>query len=245
MQITQIRNATLIVETGGVRFLIDPMLSDAETLPPFANTPNGDRRNPLVALPIPVETLADVDAVIVTHTHLDHWDPAAAQALPKSLPIFVQHQADAEKIAADGFTDIRLLSDSSAFNGVSLTKTPGQHGSDETMAKIGDRLGQVCGVIFQHPDEPVFYLAGDTVWNAMVADMLARHTPDVIALNAGDAQINGMGSIIMGAEDVTQVARAAPEARIVATHMEAVNHAMLSRTALRDIATREGFANRL
>jgi L-ascorbate metabolism protein UlaG (beta-lactamase superfamily) len=245
MKITQIRNATLVVETGGVRFLVDPMLSDTETLPPFANTPNGDRRNPLVALPVPAETLADVDAVIVTHTHLDHWDPAAAGILPKTLPFFVQHQADADKIGADGFSDLRLLSADSSFEGVALTKTPGQHGSEETMRKIGDRLGQVCGVIFRHPDEPVLYLAGDTVWNTLVADTLAQQRPDVVVLNAGDAQINGMGSIIMNAADVAHVARAAPDAQIVATHMEAVNHAMLSRSDLRDFARQEGFDARL
>lgn len=37
----------------------------------------------------------------------------------------------------------------------------------------------------------------------------------------------------MGLADVLQVVQAAPNARIVAVHLEAVNHCMLSRVGLR------------
>lgn len=38
MKITHIRNATLIVEYGGKTFLIDPMLAEKGTYPPFPNS---------------------------------------------------------------------------------------------------------------------------------------------------------------------------------------------------------------
>ena len=37
-------------------------------------------------------TLLEVDAVIVTHDHLDHWDDVAKAKIPRHLPLFVQHQ---------------------------------------------------------------------------------------------------------------------------------------------------------
>jgi L-ascorbate metabolism protein UlaG (beta-lactamase superfamily) len=40
-----------------------------------------------VELPFSRETIIDVDAVIVTHTHDDHWDEAAIAAIPKTLPV--------------------------------------------------------------------------------------------------------------------------------------------------------------
>ncbi|MBO8134317.1 MBL fold metallo-hydrolase [Dickeya fangzhongdai] len=243
MNITQIRNATLKISFAGKIFLIDPMLAEKGAYPGFEGTLNSHLRNPLVDLPVTLENLfAGVDAVIVTHTHLDHWDDAAKAHLPKSLPIFVQHAQDRETIRATGFGDVRLLTEQSAFGDITLIKTPGQHGSDAIMDALHDRLGDVCGVVFRHPQEKTLYLAGDTVWNADVAENLRRYAPEVIVLNCGDAQIVGLGSIIMNQQDVLAVAQHAPNATLIASHMEAVNHSALSRAALRDFLQQNGVA---
>jgi L-ascorbate metabolism protein UlaG (beta-lactamase superfamily) len=245
MQITQVRNATLLIDYAGTRFLIDPMLAAKGTLPAFAGTANSHLRNPLVELPLSLAEILDVDAVIVTHDHLDHWDPVAQQQLPKHLPLFVQHQKDADTICASGFTDVRLLSEQAEFAGILLQQTEGQHGNDQVMAVLAERLGEVCGVVFSHPQEKTLYLAGDTVWNEMVAQSLRQHGPEVIILNCGDAQVPGLGSIIMGKEDVRAVYQAAPQATLIASHMEAVNHAVLSRKELRDYLAEYGMADRV
>lgn len=225
MKITQVRNATLLLDYAGTRFLIDPMLSAKGAFPGFEGTANSQLRNPLVELPLPIDELVDVDAVIVTHDHPDHWDDAARTLVPKHLPLFVQHQKDADAIRASG--------------------TDGQHGSDQLMAVLGERMGEVCGVVFSHPDEPSLYLAGDTVWNAQVKQALQLHQPEVIILNCGDAQVPGLGSIIMGKEDVAAVYQAAPQATLIASHMEAVNHAVLSRQELRTYLTDRGMTDRV
>jgi hypothetical protein len=49
----------------------------------------------------------------------------------------------------------------------------------------------------------------------------------------------------MGEEDVRAVYRAAPGAALIASHMEAVNHCILSRADLRAFAEKEGFASSL
>lgn len=232
MKITQVRNATLLIEFAGQRFLVDPMFADKESTPPFPGTPNGEKRNPLVDLPFPKSALVDVDCVILTHLHRDHWDDAAAEAIPKDIPMFVQDQADAQKVRAQGFRRVEVLGTQQEFNGVSLSKTAGQHGSDEAIAKIGDRLGQVCGVVFSAPHEQRLYIVGDTLWNDDVRASLEKHKPGVIVVNCGNAVIFGVGAIIMGAEDVRSVAQAAPDATIIASHLEAVNHCLLSRREL-------------
>ncbi|WP_225084688.1 MBL fold metallo-hydrolase [Pectobacterium colocasium] len=236
MKITQIRNATLQLEFGGKTFLIDPMLAAKATYPGFPGTANEHLRNPLVELPLPMATILDVDAVIVTHTHLDHWDDAAREVIPKTMPIFSQNAQDADLIRRAGFTSVRVLGEQTEYDGITLIKTSGQHGSDEIYAnpQMAERLGDVCGIIFQHTNEKSLYLAGDTVWNQHVIDALTHYTPDVVALNIGNAVIPGLGSIIMGKEDVRRVHQLVPNAAIVATHMEAVNHCLLSRAELRD-----------
>lgn len=246
MKLQQIRNATIIIDYAGKRFLVDPMLSPKGAFPAFPGTVNDHLSNPLVELPIPMEEILAVDAVIVTHTHADHWDEPAKQLVPKGKTLFVQNERDAAEIRAAGFTDVRLLGVDSEFESITLTKTAGQHGSDEIMASpAGELLGEVCGVVFRHPDEKTVYLAGDTVWNQYVEDSLARHQPDVAILNAGDARVPGLGSIIMGKRDVYEVHKAVPQATLVATHMESVNHATLSRDELRAFAEEKGMADRL
>lgn len=246
MKIQQIRNATLIIEYAGSRFLIDPMLSPKGTFPAFPGTVNAHLTNPLVDLPIPEKDIVNVDAVIVTHDHLDHWDEPAKQLIPKETPLFVQNEHDAEKVKADGFTNISVLSETSKFKTISLIKTQGQHGTDEVMASpVGELLGEVCGVVFKHDGEKTVYLAGDTLWNKHVKDSLTQHKPEVVILNAGDAQVEGMGSIIMDKHDVYEVHRAAPNSTLLATHMEAVNHAVLSRDELRRFAEEKQMSDKL
>lgn len=243
MKITQVRNATIVVDYAGARFLIDPMLAEQGGFPPFPNTPNGHMRNPLVPLPVPVAEIVKVDAVIVTHTHMDHWDEAAAQLIPKDLPIFVQHEGDQAKISQDGFLDVRILTQAS-FAGIELIRTSGQHGSDAVTAKLKGRLGDVSGVVFRAPEEGTLYVAGDTVWNESVKASIDRYSPDVVIVNCGDAQILGAGSIIMNKEDVLEVCNAAPAALVVASHMEAVNHAVLTRAELQRFVDHAGLQGR-
>lgn len=245
MKLTQVRNATLKLEFGGGRFLIDPMLAEQGAYPGFPGSARSHLSNPTVPLGLPLSELLEVDAVIVTHLHLDHWDEAATREVPKALPLFAQNEADAAKIREAGFEDVRVLGEGAEFRGVSLTRTAGQHGTDAAMGVIGDRLGEVSGVVFRAEGERTLYLAGDTIWNDHVAGALEAHEPEVVVLNCGEARIPAVGAIIMGATDVAEVAEAAPRATLVASHMEAVNHCLLSRKGLYGYAAAEGFADRL
>lgn len=76
MKIQLIRHATLWLEYGGLKILVDPMLMDAESMPTFPNTPNEILRNPGVDLPETETDYLKPDLLIVTHTHADHWDEA-------------------------------------------------------------------------------------------------------------------------------------------------------------------------
>lgn len=231
----QIRNATIKLDYAGTTFLIDPMLAKKGTYPGFEGTYNSQLRNPLVDLPMPVSEVMRADAIIVTHTHLDHWDDAAKQSLPKNLPLFAQNEADAQSIRKDGFTNVRVLGKDTVFNGTRLSITEGQHGSDKTMAVAGEVLGKVMGVVFQRQGYKTVYVAGDTVWNAQVEDAIKQYQPDVIVLNTGYARIQGLdGSIIMGKEDLYRAYQAAPKAKVIGSHMDSVNHGMQTRKDLND-----------
>ncbi len=59
----------------------------------------------------------------------------------------------------------------------------------EVMTEI---LGEVCGVVFSHPDEKTIYVAADTIWNDDVAAVLYAHAPEIAILNAGYAMVQGI-----------------------------------------------------
>ncbi|MGP9644983.1 MULTISPECIES: MBL fold metallo-hydrolase [unclassified Halomonas] len=244
-QVQQIRNATVKITYGDTTFLIDPMLAEQGAYPGFEDTYRSELRNPLVGLPMPVEdVIGDIDAVIVTHTHLDHWDAAAQEQLPKDIPLFAQNAADAELIRSQGFSDVRILEDSAKFGGVQLHKTGGQHGSDALYAvpELAQSLGDIMGVVFEAPGQKTTYLVGDSVWRYEVEQAMERYNPEMIVLNTGAAEVDGFEGdpIIMGKEDTLRTHQKAPNATIIAVHMDAVNHMTLSRDELADYVQQEG-----
>lgn len=249
VDLQQVRNATVKITYGGTTFLIDPMLAKKGAYPGFENTYRSNLRNPLVDLPESSDkVLSGVDAVIVTHTHLDHWDDAAQKALPKDIPLFTQHEEDAQLIRSQGFKNVRVLTDEAEFGGVKITKTGGQHGTDEMYAvpALAKPLGEAMGVVFQAPGYKTLYLAGDTIWRKEVDQAIEKYHPEVIVLNAGKAKMTGYeGAIIMGEEDVLRAAQTAKDAKIVAVHMDAVNHMSLTREELRTYVKKQGIESRV
>ena len=239
-RIRLVRNATCRIQYGDKTLLLDPWLGDVGSYPAIRNVPD-PRPNPLVGLPMPVaEVLAGVDAILLTHTHFDHWDTSERNRVLKSATVFVQ-PADKERLAREGFTGVRAVTDALSWEGILITPTPAQHGRGE----MATRMGPVTGYVLSRSGLPTIYLAGDTVWFDGVAAALAGHRPDVIVVHAGEARFAEGGAITMGVDDVVNVCRAAPRSTVIAVHMEAVNHCVLSRGELKSFAAANHFVNRL
>lgn len=250
-QMQHIRSATFKLTYAGTTFLIDPLLAKKGAYPGFEGTLRSEMRNPTAELPMPAaEVIADVDAVVVTHVHLDHWDNVAQEILPKNISMFVQNEADAGVIRSQGLTNVRVLQEQGVeFRKINLSKTAGQHGTDALLevSQFAQRLGVVMGVVFTAPEHKTVYVAGDTIWCEGVEEAIDRHDPEVIVLNTGKAIISGWEEhpIIMEEEDTLRAALAAPEAVIVAVHMDAINHCSLSRSELREYVRAKGLEDRV
>lgn len=230
IQIDFIRHATFTLRFGGMNFLVDPMFSDKHEMDPVGNAQSKERI-PMVPLPFSESTLTerlkDVDAVIVTHTHRDHWDAKAQSKLRKEFTLICQ-PADAEKIKQQGFANTVVVNDEIDFKGVKVYRVNGQHGTGE----IGTRMGPVSGFVLVDGEQKI-YIAGDTVWCDDVGKTITTHKPDVIVVNAGAAQFNQGDPITMTAKDVITTINALPSAKVLAVHMETVNHCLLKRSDLR------------
>lgn len=139
MEITHLGHSTLLVEAAGTRLLIDP----------GAFTPGW-------------EDLRDLDAVLVTHAHPDHVDPAegrlesvvagnpGARLLAEPQTAGTDRWADTAFEAVEAGTSVTL-------GGLTVRAVGGEHAViHEDIPRIGN-----VGYVITADDEPVLFHPGD------------------------------------------------------------------------------------
>lgn len=249
MRITQIRNATIIVDFNNTKFLIDPWLMPKDYMPGFEAAINSQIRQPRVNLPFEIEKFIDVDAVIITHIHPDHWDEFAENALNKKIKMFVQSVRDKDYIVSKGFTNTELLSEyGTKYNGITLYKTGTQHGRRDVIKPLCDSIGMpydAMGVVFKSEKEKTLYVAGDTIWCEEVNNALKKYRPEIIIVNACAATVLNGERIIMNIEDVKNVLNSAPNSTVLASHLDCVSHLTITRKDLKEFKTKNKIDNLL
>ncbi len=230
MQIRFLRHATFVVTLNGLTLLVDPMLSPAQTMEPIAHTGN-QQRNPMVDLPLSegelYALLEQIDAVLVTHTHPDHWDAIAQALLPRHLSIVCQPD-DQNLIEQAGFSHVLPVHQHREWQGLRLSRIGGQHGT----GTLGKKMGPVSGFVLSSTNSPSLYIAGDTIWCPEVEQALKDFSPEVVVLNTGAATFLTGEPITMTDDDVCQICQAAPQARLIAVHMDTMSHCRLTRADL-------------
>ena len=241
MLIHQIRNATLIITYNNTRFLIDPWLMPKDYMEGFLGAVNSDVRQPRVELPIAIEKIVDVDAVILTHFHPDHFDEFAVNALKKDIPFFVQSKHDSDIIKSYGFNNIKIIKDDGIeFKDITLYKTPCQHGRIEVVKPMCDKMSmpyEAMGVIFKAKNEKTLYIVGDTIWYDEVKNTIDTFAPDIIIANACGATVCiGDGErLIMDINDIKNISEYAKKSTIIASHMDTVSHLTVTREDIRNL----------
>lgn len=233
MIIQQIRNATVKIRYSNVTFLVDPWFQDQGTgFSAKAVRPEMQGiKCPMNALPdTPESILKDVDYCLVTHLHFDHFCP---DHLPKDLRITAQNHEEAEKILQMGFENVTAFgAEFLTLGDVTIHKTKAIHGDSPEVIK---KMGEVCGYVFEAPGEKRLYLAADTIYCAEIEQTIRQYQPEVIILNCCEAT-TPIGRLIMNLSDVEKVCQEAPQAIVIASHLDSVNHALLTRKDIKEFA---------
>lgn len=233
MKLRLLRNATLKLEIRGRIILIDPFFAPKGSRPSFT----GRAPNPMVELPTSTEEILDgVDLVIVSHLHADHFDPVAQSLVPKHLPLICQ-PGDEDTIRSYGFNDVMPLAKVIDWNGIRLQRREGSHG----IGPVVEKMGSVMGFSITVKDEPTVYWAGDTVLYPAVETIITQTKPEIIVVHACGARWDG-DLIVMDAAEAVSTCRLAPAATVIATHMDSLDHATISRDELRQHATEQGIS---
>ncbi len=233
MRVIQIRNATCVLELGGFRVLVDPMLGDPGTLPPYAVFRSKARRNPLTPLPDGIESMLEtIDACVITHVHLgvdcDHLDkPGAAFLRQRSVPVYCR-SGDERRLGKRGIHPTPVTSECTSFMDGTIEAVPAAHGR----GLVGKLMGPGVGYLIKFPSEPLVYLTGDTILTEDVRRTLATHQPDVCIVPGGGARLDVGGPVLMSIEELTEFVRLAPGAVIV-NHMGSLNHCPTSHEDVR------------
>jgi L-ascorbate metabolism protein UlaG (beta-lactamase superfamily) len=145
-RLTFLGHSTVLVELAGVRVLTDPVLGSAPML----------RR---VSAPPSATTYARIDAAVVSHLHLDHFDLASLRRLGPDTVIVVPRGAGSVLRGA-GFGAVRELGpgETTRLGEVAITATPAAHGGYRP--PFGPRAVPV-GYVLEGLSRRI-YFAGDT-----------------------------------------------------------------------------------
>lgn len=225
-----IRNATLVIDYDGKKILVDPMLSPKGAIDSWA----GIQKNPTVELTMPVEDIVkDVDLVIVTHTHEDHFDKPASSTLDISVEIIMQ-PADKDFFEKEGFLNATVIQDQKVWKGITIHRVEGKHGS----GKVLEMMGKTSGFVLQAKNQPTIYIVGDTIWNEDIKNDIKKFKPDYIIVNSGGARIKGFEDtpIIMNEKQTMALIAASGKAKVIAVHMNALDHCFTTRAILKNKA---------
>jgi L-ascorbate metabolism protein UlaG (beta-lactamase superfamily) len=135
MKLTYIRWSMTIIETNGLTIITDPVFR-------MFGLHQAPRSYTLDRMPLP-------DLVFVSHTHVDHFEPAVLRQLPPGTPVWMPRGKE-EKAERLGLQGLRAVGpwQSEEFRGVRLTAVPAKHS--------GGELGLVV------EGERTVYFAGDT-----------------------------------------------------------------------------------
>ena len=245
MEIRLLRHSTFLITLGSKNIIVDPMFMSTGMKNPIPTRKRGKgKSNPLVDLPVNEKELKDIinslDAILITHMHLDHFHETDKFSLPKNIPVICQ-PADAEKLTKLGFKNVKPVDNNISWEGINIKRINCTHGG----IMLRQINGEGSGYVLDIKGEPSVYISGDTIWNSFVKKTLLEQKPDVSILYAGGAKFPVGRSITMDKSDIEKVCKYSTDTKVVVVHMEAFNHCLLSREDLKDYLIKKQLSSRV
>jgi L-ascorbate metabolism protein UlaG (beta-lactamase superfamily) len=180
LRVTWLGHSTMLIEIDGARFLTDPVwgrrLSPSPILAPTRFQP----------VPLAIEALPPLDAVLISHDHFDHLDHPSIVHLTKLDVPFVTSIGVGRYLSRWGVPEERIHEldwwEELTIAGVSITATPSQHFSGRG---TGHNATQWASLSVRGPRSS-FFFSGDTGLTTQFKEVREKLGPfDLVMLEVG------------------------------------------------------------
>ena len=220
IKIQWIGGPTMLIDFNGMKIITDPMLGEGDHAFEMAD-PNemfDMNQGPRVkyhkrVTDLPKLDLTQLDLILLSHAHEDHFDQKAQAELKKQLPIILP-VSDSKKIKEKGFTNLKPAKSGEMFSYrvgkgvIEIIAIPADHTENKSLEHIlGEGLGYV--IRFKQDDkQTAMYWTGDSMPTNRVVDFVKEQGPiNILVPNMGRVGTTGpLGQISMGASDVVKLA---------------------------------------
>lgn len=232
LSITWLGGPSMIVEFNGFKILTDPvfgegdkafLMGDPNEMFDLKKGPNIKHHKRITDFP--KTEITQIDLLILSHVHEDHFDQKAQKMIGKNIPAVVS-VADAEKVKTMGFNKVNPMpwDTKTVFKAgsgtITITAVPAEHSANVSISNI---LGKGNGYWFEFKQgdwQKTIYWTGDTFPTQTVMSALkALGEPDIFIPHLGKVGTSGpLGQISMSADDVTSMAEQLNPKKILPIH---------------------------
>lgn len=197
LRATWLGHSTVLLEIDGARLLTDPVWSERASPLSFL----GPRR--FQPVPVALDALPPLDAVLISHDHYDHLDQATVLALAARGVPFITSLGVGARLERWGVPPERVVEldwweeHRVGGTGIVVTAAPSQHFSGRTPTDRNRTLWSA--LVARGPRHAVFF-SGDTGFTPEYAEIRQRLGPfDLVMLEVG-AFHPAWGSVHLGPE---------------------------------------------
>ncbi|NEK85894.1 metal-dependent hydrolase [Blastococcus saxobsidens] len=187
--------ATMLLRIGGFTLLTDPNFLHRGQR---ARLGYGLRSKRLTDPALVPAQLPELDGILLSHMHGDHWDRIATRTLPKETPVVTTPEA-AKCLSDRGFTGTAELRawDTHVFTRgaetLRVTSVPGVHGPGPLARVLPQVMGSVLELVRDGEVSWRGYISGDTLFRPFLGEVLERCGPlDVVIPHLGGTKALGL-----------------------------------------------------
>ena len=170
----------LICLSDGTAIVVDPYLST--TLEEATRNQSWKRHIRMMDIPVPPEELDEVNYILISHDHRDHYDYASVKPIAtcsRQARIIAPNTME-DHLLKDGFHDMVLLDDGKSFHTDSFQCIALKAAHNDFMRS--DAGYPFLSYIIKEDGGLTFFLAGDTVYYPGMEDILRSYDIDVAFL---------------------------------------------------------------